>query len=264
MNRNMKLEIKKNNIIKDVDTWFKFAEPKGGEKQWKEGRSAKVFAQYMTSSNGDIPTEIENYLKNIGISDRYFVCYPEEETSFDGYKLGKGAGRNHDGLLVSKGFLVGIEAKVSEPFDLSIKAKMDGAKKNSDKGENMHTRIFNSLKMINPEFCDESLNSVGSLMYQLISGTIGTIIEAKRRSLSKAAFLIIEFDGDVDNKGKANEKNIVLNQNAYNEYLAFLHLSNKEDKDRFILLEDGIKVWISKINIWVKKETYQYYNIGNN
>lgn len=259
----MDLVIQKINAIKDISTWFRYAEPEGGESQWKEGRSAMEFARYMTSANGKMPKDLKSYLKKIGFSNENYVCFPEEVTSFAGFDLGDGSGRHHDGLLVSQNYIVGIEAKVSEPFDVSISKKIQGAKNNADGGKNMHTRIFNSLRMINPAFCDESLNSVGSLMYQLISGTVGTIIEAKRRGVSKAAFVILEFDGDVDNKGKNDIKNLTLNQSAYNEYLDFLNLSDKEDKDRFISLEDGIQVWISKIKIWVKKETYQYNNAEN-
>lgn len=244
----MKLEIKKVNIINDISTWLKYAEPEGGEAQWEEGRSAMEFARYMTSSQGHMPKEIENYLKSIGVSEQGFICYPEEVTSFGGYDLGKGSGRHHDGLLVSNDFLIGIEAKVSESFDLSIKTKMDGATKKSSKGENMHKRIFNSLRMLNPNFKDETLTSVGSLMYQLVSGAVGTIIECKNKKKTKAAFLIIEFVGDV--KKETNyESKIQTNQKAYDDFLLFLNLKDRDDKDRFIDIEGNIRLWIKKLKI---------------
>ena len=169
----MKVEIKKVNVIKDLGTWFKFAEPEGGESQWVEGRSAMEFARYMTSSNNNLPNEISHYLKSIGVKDKKFVCYPEEVTSFEKCNLGKGSGRHHDGLLVSDNFLVGIEAKVSEPFDLSISKKIEGAKNNSNP-DNMRIRINNSLKLLSPNFEDNNLESNNHLMYQLISGAVGT------------------------------------------------------------------------------------------
>ncbi len=259
----MKLTIKKINVIEDLSTWFKYAEPEGGEKQWKEGRSAMEFARYMTSSEGNMPSEILSYLNLIGFTDENYICYPEEVTPYDPKELGKGSGRHHDGLLVSKNYLVGIEAKVSESFDSSFQDKMSSAKKNKDNGENMKKRLFNSIKMIKPDYNDSTLDSAKHLMYQLVSGTVGTIIESKEKEISKAAFLIIEFVGDVEKETDYSKK-IQANQKAYDEYLSFLSLDNKEDKDRYIDVDNGnIRLWINKIKITVKKENYKY-NIANN
>lgn len=254
----MKLDIKKVNTINDISSWLKYAEPEGGESQWVEGRSAMEFASYMTSCHGQMPLEIENYLKCIGVSRKTFICYPEEVTSFAGYDLGNGSGRHHDGLLISDDFVVGIEAKVSEPFDLSIKTKMEKAKKNADNGYNMHTRLFNALKMLNPKFVDESLSSVGALMYQLISGTIGTIIESRNRKKNKAAFLIIEFVGDVKRDEKNYESKIEANQEAYDDFLDFLNLRDKNDKDRYVDVEGNVRLWIKKLQILIKKDGCKY------
>ncbi|MBO4664010.1 MAG: hypothetical protein J5663_06315 [Bacteroidaceae bacterium] len=254
----MKLEIKKINTIKDLGTWFKYAEPEGGESQWKEGRSAMEFARYMISSNNNLPKEISTYLKNIGFKNEDYICYPEEITSFENSEFGKGPGRHHDGLLVSKNYLVGIEAKVSEPFDCPISKKMGNAKNNSDKGDNMHKRISNFLKFLKPDFGDDTLESVNSLMYQLVSGSVGTIIESRNRNLSNAVFLIIEFDGDVK-KEKNYSKNVENNQNAYNDFLEFLKLKDKDDINRYIDVDvdkGKIRMWINKIRITIRKEEY--------
>lgn len=247
----MKLLIKKENIIKDITTWFKYAEPEGGESQWEEGRSALEFARYMTSNNGSLPIEIEKYLSSINLKAKEFCCCPEEVTSYKGYDLGSGSGRHHDGLLISKECVVGIEAKVSEPFDKSIKEKLIGA------SDNMHKRIMNSVKMIKTDYADETLTSVEHIMYQLISGTVGTIIEAKNRDIHNAVFLIIEFTGDVKKEAYYDRK-IEANKKSYNEFLVFLGLANKEDKDRFLSFEKGLRLWIKKINITIKKGSYMY------
>lgn len=256
----MKLQIKKDNVINDITTWFRYAEPEGGTSQWEKGRSAMEFARYMTTNKNTMPKEIENYLTDIGFSTARYTCYPEEVTSFANFDLGSGSGRHHDGLLVSDDYLIGIEAKVSEPFDKSISYKIEKAKKNSDGGENMRNRIFKSLKMIKPNFADESLISdeVKPLMYQLISGTVGTIIEAQNRNISKASFLIIEFAGDVKKEKKYDDR-IKANEEAYENFLNFLGLSNKPDKDRYIdvvLKGNQIRIWMAKIkiNIFLKNQ----------
>ena len=258
----MELKIKKTNTIKDLDSWFKYAEPKGVKSQWKEGRSAMEFARYMTEYKGKMPEAIHRYLESIDFKDKY-TCLPEETTSFKGKDLGNGEGRHHDGLLVSKNYLIGIEAKVSESFDYSLQKKIAIAeKKNSDGGNNTRKRIVNSLKMIKPDFKEELLESkdVQKLMYQLISGTVGSIIEARERSIKKAAFLVIEFTGDVY-KEKNYEEHVKKNQADYDAFLDFLELSNKPDEERYITLDNGdLRVYFNKIqvNISCVKSSYQY------
>lgn len=252
----MNLQIKKTNEINDVCSWFRYAEPEGGQRQWKEGRSAMEFARFMLSGNGKMPKLIQQYLNSIGCKDEVFTCYPEEVTNYDTKKFGSGTGRHHDGLLVSNNYLIGIEAKVSEPFDKEISIKLEDAMKNKDKGENMRKRIFSSLKMIKSDFNDESLGSVKSLMYQLVSGTVGTIIESQNRGKKNACFLIIEFVGDVDKEKDYNIK-VENNGKAYEDFLKFLDLSNKSDEERFIC-KDDLKIWIKKIRITINKERYSH------
>ena len=81
------------------------------------------FARYMTEYKGKMPEAIHRYLESIDFKDKY-TCLPEETTSFKGKDLGTGEGRHHDGLLVSKNYLIGIEAKVSESFDYSLQKKI--------------------------------------------------------------------------------------------------------------------------------------------
>ncbi len=263
----MKLDIKKVCVIKDLCTWFQYAEPEGGESQWKEGRSAMEFARYMLSSNGNLPQDISKYLESIGVKDKAFECYPEEITSFDNCNLGRGSGRHHDALLVSDNFIVGIEAKVSEPFDYSIVNKIERAKKNSDSGNNMRTRINNSLKLLNQDFDERNLNLGDNLMYQLVSASVGTIIESINRNKSQAAFLIIEFVGDVKKDTNYEEK-LNTNQKAYDEFLTYLNLKDKDDKNRYIDFDDEalklinkkgrLRLWINKIRINIDREECKY------
>ena len=76
----MKIKISKNNnIITTVEEWYQFAPPKAKGKHWKDGRSAKSLAQFMTDKNQvkkleDILVELK-YGTNGVIS-----CTPEANT----------------------------------------------------------------------------------------------------------------------------------------------------------------------------------------
>ncbi|MCQ2145992.1 MAG: hypothetical protein MJZ16_00580 [Bacteroidales bacterium] len=252
----MNLKITKENSINDLNSWFRYAEPEGGEKQWKEGRSAMEFARYMTSSNGKLPKQIEAYLKAIGIKDKSCYCIPEHVTEFPQQLLGKGSGRHHDGLLVSDSIIVGIEAKVSESFDKSVRETLKEAMSNKDKGKNMRDRIINSLKMITRKPTpDES--EVSHLMYQLISATVGTVLEAELRGKDKAVVLIIEFAGDIEDYGNTDKykQEVAANQQAYDDYLEYLGLVGKSDVERYLNVNE-IKVWFKKIRVEVKRQVF--------
>ena len=64
----MKLEISKTNIITTVDQWLQFAPPMGKEKHWKDDRSAKSLAQFMTDKTQ--VKKLENVLKKLGYDIR--------------------------------------------------------------------------------------------------------------------------------------------------------------------------------------------------
>ena len=252
---------KENVIIQDICTWRKYAEPKGGEQHWKDGRSAKEFARYMTQKTNVLPKAIEDYLKSIGVKGCDFICQPEHVTDYDKDKLGIGTGRHHDGLLIAKPIaVIGIEAKVSEPFDKRVKYKLKAAVKlNKDKGENRKKRIMGSIKLITGS---DKVDEVGHLMYQLISMTTGTLIEAQKAGVKKAVVLIIEFVGDVY-KEDGYENKVKVNADAYEDYLKFLKINDKNDIDRKIRTEDDIEIWFKKLTISISKKDYDniIYNL---
>jgi len=268
----MDLLIQKTFIIDDTFSWYKYASPEGGDKQWKEGRSALEFARFMTSNNGKMPTIIKDYLKSIGVKDNDFVCIPEHVTKYDAKEFGKGEGRHHDGLLISDSCVIGIEAKVSESFDKLIMDKLSGAEKKDGNGYNMKTRIFSSLKLITGKDYQDDVGRVGCIMYQLVSATVGTILEAEKKAVSenknkmKAVVLVIEFVGDGVDKGRSKEeyqRKIEDNDNAFNNYMDFLGINTVEkDSDRFkhIRTANGceIQVWFKMMKINISKDRIKY------
>ena len=69
------------NGIATLNDWFRFSPPMGGEKQWKDGRSAKELARYITSALPNVPAEIEKKLSHFVSSDSAFECLHGKQAS---------------------------------------------------------------------------------------------------------------------------------------------------------------------------------------
>ncbi len=256
----MKVKIEKSNLISSLESWYKYAAPEGGASQWVDGRSAKEFARYMLSETNDLPNAVTQYLETIGFKGRECKCYPEQVTDFPS-KFGTGSGRHHDALLISSQWLVGIEAKVSESFDAEIKDWLKAGEKNNDGGANRRKRVQESLKLItgkNYSEADLKDARIEQLRYQLISATVGTIIEAQKKELKKACLLIIEFGGDVRKEAEF-EAHIENNAGDYNRFLDFLQIGGKPDKDTYVTTADGINVWFKRIHININQYKYESF-----
>ncbi|MDR0187178.1 hypothetical protein FIN92_11630 [Prevotella brunnea] len=154
----MKLEISKTNIITNVEEWLQFAPPMGKEKQWEDGKSAKSLAQFMTDKSQ--VKKLEAVLKDLEYdTSGVILCTPEANTVLPG----KGNGRNHDLLMIGKDFVVGIEAKVAEPFGKPI------SKEQSNASSNKAYRIDTLAKEL---FGCEVYENYKKYKYQLLAGII--------------------------------------------------------------------------------------------
>ena len=205
----MKLEISKTNIITTVEQWKQFAPPKDKEKHWKDGRSAKSLAQFMTDKNQ--VKKLESILNELGYDTKGIIsCTPEANTALPG----TGNGRNHDLLMIGKDFVAGIEAKVSESFGKTISKELMGA------SENKQYRIDTLAKELFG--CEINADS-GDLKYQLLTGAYGTLREAKNNKKSKALFLVIVFTDGITTK-EANA--VVANNKDFEDFCKYIGLSN--------------------------------------
>ena len=205
----MKLEISKTNIITTVEQWKQFAPPKDKEKHWKDGRSAKSLAQFMTDKNQ--VKKLESILNELGYDTKGIIsCTPEANTALPG----TGNGRNHDLLMIGKDFVAGIEAKVSESFGKTISKELMGA------SENKQYRIDTLAKELFE--CEINADS-GDLKYQLLTGAYGTLREAKNNKKSKALFLVIVFTDGITTK-EANA--VVANNKDFEDFCKYIGLSN--------------------------------------
>lgn len=221
----MNLLISKTDIIKTVDDWKQFAPPKDKDKHWKKGRSAMSLAEFMTDT--ERVAELEQELKELGYDTSECIqCTPEAITKLPG----KGNGRNHDMLMIGKDFVVGIEAKVTEPFGESIAKEQKGA------SENKLYRIDSLAKDL---FGCEVNEDYEDLKYQLLTGVMGTLIEAVKNSKSKALFLVIVFTDGITAQGRKAKNN---NDNDYSEFCKYLGLE-----------ENGGTITKLNINLTIKK-----------
>lgn len=204
----MKLEISKTNIITTVEQWQQYAPPKDKEKHWKDGRSAKSLAQFMTDKNQ--VKKLESILNELGYDTKGIIsCTPEANTVLPG----TGNGRNHDLLMIGKDFVAGIEAKVSESFGKTISKELIGA------SENKQYRIDTLAKELFG--CEINADSE-DLKYQLLTGVMGTFFEAIKNTKSKALFLVIVFTDGITTK-EANA--VVANNKDFEDFCKYIGLS---------------------------------------
>ena len=202
----MEITIKKNVEINSVEQWFQVAPPKGKDAQWKNGRSAKELARFATDPY--FKSFIRGVLEQENIREQNFVCEPEAETVLkSAIDMGINGPRNHDLLMVgSKDCVIGVEAKVSEGFGNNT---IEEERKKADTRNKKEKRIPGLVQFItNNIYSDfnEVPETIKSLMYQLFTATVGTIIESKNRGKKKALVLVLVFTGNVDKEPGYEDK----------------------------------------------------------
>lgn len=230
-------------IITNIVEWKDHAHPKD-LKQWKEGHSAKEFAEFILSVKNNKFTFIDNpevFEKAIKECTGYneFNFYAEHKTelvttNFDFYNRN---GRQHDGLMVGNDIVIGIEAKATESLDSYL-----GDKPIYDNLPSHKKRYHDMTKAITGKTAIEC----EKIRYQLLSGTAGTIIEAHNRGVKKALFLLITLKTH-----KVNSSMIERNERDIDDFLKLL--KNDNDGSFHTQLSDdlGIKLYIKHIVIEV-------------
>lgn len=224
----------KDNGITDIDSWFELSPPMGGLKQWKDGRSAKELARYMTKSYPIVPKEVENLLSNFTSADSEFEWDAEYVTSFEKHGLGKGEGRNHDGMMVNEDVFVGIEGKADESLGNLLGEELKNA------SDNKMTRINGMIEML----FDDGAESHKNLRYQLITASTATLLEAKERNLSKALLLVLVFKKD----GSYSDFKIERNNADITNFLTETNAKSINDYWQ-IPTKTGIDLYFEKIEI---------------
>ena len=229
----------KDNGIYDLSSWKALAPPMGGDKQWKEGRSALELARYMTHSYPYIPEEIEKFLLNFTAPDAEFEWRAEYVTSFASFGLGRGEGRNHDAFLKNSDIVIGIEGKADEPLGSQrVGEAIKGA------GENKLHRINSMVQMLFGESAENHKN----IRYQLLTAATATLLEAKKHNIQKAMFIIIVFK----KRGCYQENKIQKNNTDISNFLT--EISAIPYRDCYLIptcygKENGIQLYFKHLEI---------------
>ena len=229
------------NRITDLDTWFKYAPPMGGEVQWEDGRSAKELAKYITAALPSVPSEVEAVLSKFVNADATFKFDAEYVTSFAEYGLGRGNGRNHDAIIFNDEIFVGVEGKADESFgnDRVLEACESGS-------DNKKGRIEGLVDIVFGDGVDNHPNT----RYQLLTASAATLLEAKERRVKNAMFLILVFKKE----GKYSQKRIDSNNADVED---FLRETKAEYNDGIWQIptafgkENGINLYFKKLEIEV-------------
>ena len=187
---------KDGNQISSVDDWLKYAPPKGGERQWVDGRSAKECARAWFPLPGEprVPVELEQLLSSH--SDIGAVSLdegtPELDVALDEFP---GETRNADmvawGSCAAGQVLVSIEAKADEEFGPTLAKELWLA---TSPGSNIPKRVDGLCEaLLGRPY--EAEPRIDHLRYQLFTGCAGALIEAKAKRAAVAIFCVHEFVG---------------------------------------------------------------------
>lgn len=198
--------------VYSVDEWFAACPPKGGEKQWKDGYSAKESAKaWFREGRLVLPREIGSLLaSHVDFqSFRLGTVNPEVCTRLDEYRQGRNADAIVTGVAGKKRTLLAIEAKASETFGEQIEDRLQSA----ISGTNLPERINNLSLAVFGRLVLTVDAQLGTLRYQLLHALAATVIEATARGAEQAAFVIHHFP----NARRTNEE-------AFADFAAFVRV----------------------------------------
>lgn len=218
------------NNITDCDTWKMHRPPKKPDIQWRDGRSAKELARFITNALPNMPMEIEKILKTFVGESAVFDWDAEYVTKLPG----SGEGRNHDAILYNDDIIVCIEAKADETLGNLIGEEIKGA------SVNKLSRICSLLKLL----FKDGFKDYNNLRYQLLTASAGTIIEAQERGVENAVLLVVVFKSENHTTKEKLENNNMDIQN-------FLQATNAVDYENLKMIPNstGINLYFSKIEI---------------
>lgn len=183
--------------INSVEEWLELAPPAGGERQWRDGRSAKELAKaWFRDGVAAVPKEILAVMDtHEGTKDFVAHCaIAEKRTTLDDFP---GNTRNNDVLIT--GFanhglanrtltIVAVEAKADESFGQTIGQYLRTIKKKP------RSRVPKRIEMLSRFlFGKEPDEEICELRYQLLHGLAAAVIEANEQKASQAVFLVHEF-----------------------------------------------------------------------
>jgi hypothetical protein len=183
------LKISKNGqSIESVASWFEFAPPKEGERQWVDLRSAKELARAFCGPAGlCVPAELQNLLDSNSSLGHIEIteAWPEHKIALDSFR---GETRNADlaALATSRAGTVAltVEAKADESFGELVGTVLANAPERS--------KVPKRLETLASGLFGGSID-VSNVRYQLLHGVAASLIFAAEQETAVAVFTVLEF-----------------------------------------------------------------------
>ena len=189
---------KNGQLIQSVEDWFRYAPPKGGADQWRDGRSAKEFARaWVESGSVSVPDELVALLSSHPDTQSAVLenGEPEARLAFD---KRVGEVRNADlavrAVSGSAPLALTIEAKADEPFDQLVPDTLAdaldrilerGRGGGIDRGGDLATSLLNPPAQV--------LTPLRFLRSQLLTAVAGSLAWARQLEAPRAVLVIHEF-----------------------------------------------------------------------
>lgn len=186
-------------VITDEHTWFNAAPPKKGAAQWQPGSSAMELARAWCRPKPAPPHEMLAALDSDADTAAFLVtdAIAEQITPLD---RERGEHRNHDLIAVGASsagpLLVAVEGKAGEPFGDATAGEYYARRFGT--ASRVPHRIANLVAALTGEDVDPdkdaALESVlAGRGYQLLTASVGAILEAARWHCPRAVLLVHEF-----------------------------------------------------------------------
>lgn len=211
--------------ISSVSDWFRHAPPKGKEKHWVDGRSAKELATAWCGSGSVV---VPNEVASLFGSHQDFVglgltsAEPEARIPFDSLP---GEPRNADLAIQghdAKGAVaISVEAKADEPFGDSLaNAWADAVERRLDNARSGGVARIDTLvaSLFRPRKSTK-LPSLGDIRYQLLTAAAGALAMADEMRAERAVLLVHEFVGPI-----ADSRKLTRNANDLDNFVLRLSL----------------------------------------
>lgn len=185
--------------IRSIEDWYSHAPPRGKERHWRDGRSAKECARawFDASSNGTVPIELAALLDSHTelAGARVASITPEHRVYFDQLP---GEPRNSDVVGIATHpdgtIAFSVEAKADESFDKLITSILKSAAKSIavDENTNIVRRIQDLARSLLPTW-RKGLPHLGELRYQLLTSVAGALQHALDSKATRALLIVHEF-----------------------------------------------------------------------
>ena len=189
---------KNGQLIQSVEDWLRYAPPKGGAEQWRDGRSAKEFARaWVESGSVSVPDELVALLSSHPDTQSAVLenGEPEARLAFD---RRVGEVRNADlavrAVSGSAPLALTIEAKADEPFDQLVPNTLaDALDRILERGRGGGIDRVRDLatSLLHPPA--RGLPPLRLLRYQLLTAVAGSLAWARQLEAPRAVLVIHEF-----------------------------------------------------------------------